>query len=145
MTEMSKNEIIETFNKHMIEFIMDVERVFPNDKDIMMSRKSLSKIIMIMPKMVIRVFHEHISLVYSKEIEEGNLDFFIDNDFNSKHGNIINNNSMVIKKINELRRPVRNMSGNDKAKVIQYLKNLKNLTELYTSLRKNKNKYIKKV
>ena len=40
----------------------------------------------------------------------------------SKH--IINNNSFIIKKINELRRPVRNMVDDDKAKVIQYLKNL---------------------
>ena len=139
MTEMSKNQIIETFNKHILEFIMDIERVFPNDTDITASRKSLSRMIMIMPKAVIRAFNEHICMVYGSEIEEGNLDFFIDNDYNSKHGNIINNNNMIINKINELRQPVRNMADDDKAKVIQYLKNLKKLTELYNSLRKRNN------
>ena len=139
MTEMSKNQIIETFNKHIMEFIMDVERVFPQDTDITALRKSLSRTILMMPKSVIRAFNEHFCIVYGNEIDEGNLDFFIDNDYNAKHGNIINNNSMIIKKINELRRPVRNMAENDKAKVIQYLKNLKKLTEFYNSLRKRNN------
>jgi hypothetical protein len=139
MTEMSKHQIIETFNKHIMEFIMDVERVFPQDTDITALRKSLSRTILMMPKSVIRAFNEHFCIVYGNEIDEGNLDFFIDNDYNAKHGNIINNNSMIIKKINELRRPVRNMAENDKAKVIQYLKNLKKLTEFYNSLRKRNN------
>jgi hypothetical protein len=136
MTEMTKTQIIETFNKHIMEFVMDIERVFPNDTDITASRKSLSRTIMIVPKAVIRAFNEHICTVYSKEIEEGNLDFFIDNDYNAKHGNIINNNNMIINKINELREPVRKMADDDKAKVIQYLKNLKKLTDMYTLLRK---------
>jgi hypothetical protein len=138
MADMSKNQIIETFNKHIMEFIMDIERVFPHDTDITALRKSLSRTIMMIPKSVIRAFNEHFSIVYGKEIDEGNLDFFIDNDYNAKHGNIINNNSLIIKKINELRRPVRNMVDDDKAKVIQYLKNLKKLTEMYTILRKKK-------
>jgi hypothetical protein len=139
MTEMSKNQIIETFNKHIMEFIMDIERVFPEDTDITALRKSLGRTTMMIPKSVIRAFNEHFCIAYGKEIEEGNLDFFIDNDYNAKHGNLINNNSMIIQKINQLRRPVRNMAGNDKAKVIQYLKNLKKLSEMYTILRKQKN------
>ena len=97
MTEMSKNQVIETFNKHILEFIMDIERVFPNDTDITASRKSLSRTIIMIPKSVIRAFNEHFCMVYSNEIDSGNLDFFIDNDYNSKHGNIINNNNMIIK------------------------------------------------
>ena len=96
MTEMSKHQIIETFNKHIMEFIMDVERVFPQDTDITALRKSLSRTILMMPKSVIRAFNEHFCIVYGNEIDEGNLDFFIDNDYNAKHGNIINNNSIFI-------------------------------------------------
>jgi hypothetical protein len=140
MAELTKCQIIETFNKHFMEFFMDIERVFPNDTDIKASRKSLGRIIMIMPKLIIRTFHQHFSIVYSSEIEAGNLDFFIDNDFNAKHGSIINNNNNVIAKINKLREPVRNMAEEDKAKVIKYLQNLKKLSEFYTILRKNKNK-----
>jgi hypothetical protein len=134
--EMSKNQIIETFNKHMMEFIVDIERVFPGDKEITASRKSLSRTIMLMPKAVIRAFNENIGTVYSDEIEEGNLDFFIDNDYKSKHGNVIGNDNMIIDKINELRDPVRNMSPENKANVIQYLKNLKKLSDIYITLKK---------
>ena len=40
---MNKNQIIDTFNKHFMDFIIDIERVFPNDTDIMSMRKSLNK------------------------------------------------------------------------------------------------------
>lgn len=138
MTEMSKNQIIDAFNKHIMEFIMDIELVFPHDTDISALRKSLSRTIMIIPKSVIRAFNEHFCIVYGKEIETGNLDFFIDNDYNAKHSIILNNNSIIINKINELREPVRKMSDKDKSNVIQYLKNLKKLTEMYNILRKIK-------
>jgi len=138
MNELSKAQIIETFNKHLMDFIVDIERVFPNDTDIVALRKSLSRTIMIVPKAVIRAMNEHIFMVYNKEIEAGNLDFFIDNDYNAKHGHIINNNNMIMNKINELRGPVRNMLDDDKAKVIQYLKNLQKLNNLYSSLKKKK-------
>jgi hypothetical protein len=138
MNELSKAQIIETFNKHLMDFIVDIERVFPSDTDIVALRKSLSRTIIIVPKAVIRAMNEHIFMVYNKEIEEGNLDFFIDNDYNAKHGHIINNNNMIMNKINELRGPVRNMLDDDKAKVIQYLKNLQKLNNLYSSLKKKK-------
>jgi hypothetical protein len=135
-SELSKNQIVEAFNKHLMEFIIDIERVFPNDNDITALRKSLGRTIMLIPKAVIRAFSEHIISIYSAEIDAGNLDFFIDNDYNAKHGHIINNNNTIINKINELRNPVRNMLNDDKTKVIHYLKNLKKLTDFYNSLRK---------
>ena len=88
MTEMSKNQVIETFNKHILEFIMDIERVFPNDTDITASRKSLSRTIIMIPKSVIRAFNEHFCMVYSNEIDSGNLDFFIDREKLSRFINL---------------------------------------------------------
>ena len=49
---MNKNQIIDTFNKHFMEFIIDIERVFPTDIDIMSTRKSLSKSLILMPKVL---------------------------------------------------------------------------------------------
>ena len=31
---MNKDQIIEAFNNHFIEFISDIEKVFPNDTDV---------------------------------------------------------------------------------------------------------------
>ena len=77
---MNKNQIIDTFNKHFMEFIIDIERVFPNNVDIMSARKSLTKSLIVMPKLLIRMFNDYLDMLYSTEIENGDLNFFIEND-----------------------------------------------------------------
>jgi hypothetical protein len=44
----------------------------------------------------------------------------------------------LLDKIDGLRQPVREMSEENKAKVIKYLQNLKKLSDLYLDLKKNK-------
>jgi hypothetical protein len=133
---MNKNQIIDTFNKHFMEFIIDIERVFPNNVDIMSARKSLSKSLIVMPKLLIRMFNDYFVMLYSTEIENGDLNFFIENDYRKKHGYKETDDVWVIDKIDILREPVRNMTAEEKANVIQYLKNLKKLSDMYNNLRK---------
>jgi hypothetical protein len=133
---MNKNQIIDTFNKHFMEFIIDIERVFPNNVDIMSARKSLNKSLIVMPKLLIRMFNDYFVMLYSTEIENGDLNFFIENDYRKKHGYKETDDVWVIDKIDILREPVRNMTAEEKANVIQYLKNLKKLSDMYNNLRK---------
>lgn len=135
---MNKDQIVDTFNKHFVEFIIDIERVFPNDADIMSMRKSLNKSLMLMPRALIRGFNDYVVAIYSKEIESGNLDFFVDNNYRAKHGYKETDDVWVLDKIDILRTPVRNMTPDEKMKVVQYLKNLKKLSELYNEVRKGK-------
>jgi len=134
---MDKNQIVATFNKHFMEFIVDIERVFPEDTDIITLRKSLNKSLMIMPKILIRMFNDYFVALYSPEIEKGDLDFFIKNDYRAKHGYKPTDDVWVIDKIDVLREPVSNMSPEEKANVVQYLQNLKKLSDLYNNVRKS--------
>jgi hypothetical protein len=133
---MNRNQIVETFNNHFIEFVSDIEKVFPNDTDIALARKSLGKTFLLLPKLLIKMFHESFVKLYSSEIESGDLNFFIENDYRSKHGYKENDDAWVLEKIDCLREPVRNMSVEDKEKVSQYLKNLKKLSDLYIDFKK---------
>jgi hypothetical protein len=135
---MNKNQIIDTFNKHFMEFINDIERVFPNDTDIMSMRKSLSKSLILMPKVLIRMFNDSFVQIYSNEIDNGDLTFFIENDYRSKHGYKDTDEVWVLDKIDILREPVRSMTPEEKLNVVQYLKNLKKLSDLYNNVRKSK-------
>lgn len=128
---MDKSQIIDTFNTHFIEFVMDVERVFPNDNDITTNRKLIKKFITIFPNKLIKMFNENFVLVYGTEIEKEDLTFFLENDYRKIHGFNPNEKNQILEKIEALRDPVKNMSDNDKKTVIKYLKNLKKLTELY--------------
>ena len=135
---MNKNQIIDTFNKHFMDFIIDIERVFPNDADIMSMRKSLNKTLMFSPKVFIRMFNDYFVALYSNEIEAGDLNFFIENDYRTKHGYKETDDIWIMNKIDILREPVSTMTDEDKIKVINYLKNLKKLSDLYNNVRKSK-------
>ena len=91
-----------------------------------------------MPKALIRMFNDSFVAIYSSEIENGDLNFFIENDYREKHGYKSSDDVWVLDKIDVLREPIRKMSDDDKEKVIQYLKNLKKLSDLYNNIRKSK-------
>jgi hypothetical protein len=137
---MNKDQVIDTFNKHFMEFVIDIERVFPNDTDIMSMRKSINKTLFLMPKTLIRMFNDSFVQFYSNEIDNGDLDFFIENDYRKKHGYKDSDDVMVLDKIDILREPIRNMSEDEKGKVVQYLKNLKKLSDMYNNLKKKTGK-----
>jgi len=132
---MTKNQIVEAFNKHFMEFLVDIERVFPNDNEIITTRKTISKSMLLMSKSIIRMFNECFVLHYRNEIEKGDLNFFIEKDYRSS--NIIPiDNEDVFSKIDSLRGPIKNMSDEEKAKIIKYLQNLTKLSDIYITLRK---------
>jgi hypothetical protein len=83
------------------------------------------------------MFNDYFVALYSPEIEKGDLDFFIKNDYRAKHGYKPTDDVWVIDKIDVLREPVSNMSPEEKANVVQYLQNLKKLSDLYNNVRKS--------
>jgi hypothetical protein len=137
---MNKSQIVDAFNKHFIEFIIDIERVFPNDNDIMSTRKTINKTLVIMPKSIIKMFNENFVQMYGDKIDQGDIGFFIDNNYRKAHGYKDNEQVWALDKIESLRQPVKNMNDDDKQKVIKYLQNLKKLTELYNDCKKKTNK-----
>ena len=135
---MNKSQVIDTFNNHFIEFLADIEQVFPENSDITLARKTINKSNAILPKLLIKLFNEYFVTIYSKEIDAGDLDFFVTNDYREKHGYKPTDDAWVLNKIDCLREPIRTMVPADKAKVVQYMQNLKKLSLLYISLKQNK-------
>tara|TARA_B110000483_G_scaffold243664_1_gene335089 strand:+ start:1938 stop:2327 length:390 start_codon:yes stop_codon:yes gene_type:complete len=127
---MSKVHILKGFNDHFMEMVLDIERVFPDDNDISTVKNSFVELRKANPKLVIKVFKEQIYNIYNNEIEEGNIDFFINKNYQKDIGNIPES-EYILNKINILRNPVRNMDKNDQDKVIKYMQNLSKLCNLY--------------
>lgn len=134
---MNKSQVVNAFNKHFIEFVIDIERVFPNDTDIMSTRKTINKALTLMPRALIKMFNDNIVKLYSKQIDEGDISFFIDNDYRKTHGYKEDEQVWALDKIESLRQPVKNMNVEEQQKVLKYLQNLKKLTELYIQLKSN--------
>lgn len=134
---MNKNQVIETFNNQFIEFLTDVSRVFPTNTDIVLAKKTIIKSVAVLPKVLIKLFYDYFVKIYSNEIDAGDLDFFVYNDYREKHGYKPNDDAWILNKIDCLREPIKTMNVEDKAIVIHYIQNLKKLSEIYINLKQS--------
>ena len=127
---MDKSQILKGFNDHFVEFVEDVERVFPDDNDISTVKESFIQMRKANPRLVIKAFNEYFLNKYRSEIESGNIDFFIKKDYNTDLS-AVGDSDYILKKIDVLRNPVKNMKEEDQYKVIKYIQNLSKLCDIY--------------
>ena len=123
------SNILTAFNDHFIDFINDVQRVFPEDSDILTAKNALLLVRRANPKMIVKIWNAYIVSKYKHQIEEGNLDFFINKDYSSDVSSA-ENSDKIMESINRLREPIKNMGRENQAKVIKYMQNLTKLAEL---------------
>jgi hypothetical protein len=123
------NNILTAFNDHFIEFVNDVHCVFPNDADILATKNALTTIRKANPKMIVKIWNTFIVSKYKREIEEGNIEFFVNKDY-SNDISASNNSDKIMECIDRLREPIKNMSLENQAKVMKYIQNLTKLSQL---------------
>ena len=129
----SKSKYLKTFNSHFEEFINDVLRVFPNDNDLITCKHALMNMRKMNPKIIMTGFYESVSKPYRNHIENGDVSFFIDKDYNKDMYFESDIDRIVLEKIDLIREPVRNMCDEDKKNVLKYLSNLTKLCDLYNN------------
>jgi hypothetical protein len=123
------NNILAAFNDHFADFINDIQNVFPEDPDILTAKNALSTIRKANPKMIVKIWSNFIVGKYKKEIEEGNIEFFINKDYASDVSET-QNSDKIMESIDRLRGPIRQMSKENQAKTMKYIQNLTKLSEL---------------
>ena len=126
---MSSN-ILAAFNDHFVEFISDIQSVFPNDADVLTAKNALLAIRKANPKMIIKIWNSFIVAKYNTEIEAGNLSFFMDKDYSQDFSNS-QNNGAIMDAIDRLRGPVKSMTHEDQQKTMKYIQNLTKLSAIY--------------
>ena len=127
---MDSRSILTAFNNHFLEFVEDVKRVFPNDMDIATIQTAFNKMRKANPKLILMTFREHVYDPYHKEIEQGNLSYFIDKDYDNDLKSV-GHGSVILEKINYLKKPISEMDKEDQSKVVKYMQNLCKLCKLY--------------
>jgi len=125
-----KKEILDTFNTYFREFVNDVYRIFPNDTTISMISKSLSILMMMTKKQVIQVFKTNIVDCYLKEIESGDLSFFMDKNYTDDL-NKAGSPEFIMNKIDYIKGLVKEMTNEEQQNVMKYFQNLTILCNLY--------------
>jgi hypothetical protein len=127
------NNILTAFNDHFVEFVADVQSVFPDDTDILTAKNALLAIRKANPKMIIKIWNVYIVGKYKNEIESGNLDFFINKDYTNDVANA-DNSSKIVESIDRIRAPIKLMSKENQEKTMKYIQNLTKLAAIYVNL-----------
>ena len=125
------SSFLAAFNNHLKEFIDDLIVIFPGDRDMKAAKTAVSTLTYANPKSLIKVWKNYVCK-YNDEIENGNLDYFINKNYdedlqqssNSDKANAI---------IEKLRQPIRELDEDNKQKAMKYMQNLNKLCNLYFS------------
>ena len=123
------SNILSAFNEHFLEFLNDVQSVFPEDHDILTAKNALTAIRKANPKMIVKIWRAFIADKYRDKIAAGDIGFFLDKDYASDVA-ASQNSDKIMDSINRLREPIRNMGPENQAKVMKYIQNLTKLSEL---------------
>ena len=126
------SNILSAFNDHFVEFVTDVQSVFPEDHDILVAKNSLLAIRKANPKMIVKIWNTYIVGKYRSEIEKGDISFFIDKDY-SQDLVYANNSDKIIESIDRFRMPIKAMNTKEQAKTMKYIQNLTKLASMYES------------
>jgi hypothetical protein len=129
---MDKSTVMRTFNKHFIEFMEDIIRIFPDKKEIQIAKTGFETIKHSNPTIIIRMWYSHIYQRYGNAVDNGDIDFFFNKDYNN---DLINTeqNTEIINFIEEFREPLRNMNSVNREHSIKYIQNLSQLSLLYNN------------
>lgn len=124
--------ILKTFNKQLTEFINDVSSIFPGEKDVIVLSTFMKTVMYGKPRAIIEVWYNYITLKYNKEIENGEIEYFLNKDYSedlqSTQGSV-----ETLDTIDKLRSTIKlafNQNEN-REKTIKYIQNITKLSYLY--------------
>ena len=126
----NNHNILKAFNSHLIDFIIDIISVFPENQDLKVTKTVLETWRRINPKSIITIWKTCVTDKYSKEIETGDYNYFMKKNYTQDISGC-DNEGEVLKAINNLRTPISLMSENNKEKAIKYTQNLTKLSKIY--------------
>lgn len=122
--------ILSAFNNQFKEFMDDILRIFPNDKDLMTTKNMMSTLQKGNPRLLIQIWKNFIADPYASEIEAGDIDFFINKDYKSDVSQL-GDSEKIVKAIDRLREPIKNMDNENQQACMKYIQNLSKLSSMY--------------
>jgi hypothetical protein len=127
---MSSQNILTAFNDHFVEFISDVQSVFPENADVLTAKNSLMMIRKANPKMIIKIWRSNIVDKYKGQIESGDISFFIEKDYSNDLSKA-EYSDKIMEGIDRLRKPIKDMTQDNRDKTMKYIQNLTKLCILH--------------
>ena len=127
---MSNNPlIIATFLKQMDECLEDISKTYSTDTRFSKCKLYFETMKRTNPRMVITTWKTMVTDKYDAQIQEGNIDYFLEKDYAEDAQELYT--PTVDSTIQELRATIKKMSPENKEVSLKYLQNLCKLSKLY--------------
>ena len=132
MKSLTKNgSILKAFNKHLLEFIIDLISIFPKDSTLKTVKTYLEGMKKVNPKSILIGWKYYVTDKYKKDIYNGNIDYFLKKDYQEDMSDVPEDANYYLEMVEKLRKPLIQLSEQNKKKAKKYLLNLTKLSELY--------------
>jgi hypothetical protein len=126
-----KSTILRAFNTLFFDFLDDIISIVEDAGDIRSAKTSFEMFRKGNPTIIIKVWHTYIYVPYAQVIETGDLEFFINKDYTGDLS-VLANSGDVVKTIDKIREPIRNMTETNKAHSLAYIQKLSKLSAVYS-------------
>ena len=128
--DQQKSLLLNAFCNQLEEFISSLLEVLNNNIDLLTFQSIVSKARKANPKIIIDTWHKKISLKYCKEIENGDINFFLSKNYNNDISSLKNKGTLG-EIINKFKNLLNNIGENNQKTSMEYLQNLLRLSQLY--------------
>ena len=126
-----KSTILKAFNTLFFDFLDDIIGIVEDSGDIRSAKTSFEMFRKGNPTIIIKVWYTYIYVPYAQVIEAGDLEFFINKDYTGDLS-VLANSGDVVKTIDKIRDPIRNMTDTNKAHSLAYIQKLSKLSAAYS-------------
>jgi hypothetical protein len=125
-----KSTLLRAFNTHFFDFFDDLMIVLPENKEIPYAKTSFETLKKANPTIIIKSWYTFVFIPYKDLVDSGNLTFFIDKDYGAELSGV-SKSEEIIKMIDNIRKPIREMDDTNKQHALKYIQNLCKLSSLY--------------
>lgn len=133
-TQSNQSIVMRAFNQHLKDFIDDIQALFPENLKLRTFKNSITSFVKMNPRKPIEIWYSKVTLKYSYQILNEDIDFFEHKDYNEDIKNAEGSGLTIdIDFIEELREPLKKIESKDKQMAIKYVKEMTQLSTLYFS------------
>ena len=132
---------LSVFNDQFFELMEDIIRLFPEKKGLKTTKTVFEASRKMNPKIIMEMLNTYLLKPYEEQILNDDFDFFVNKDYSQDiailpRGEALKeSDDKILRGIDSIRRPLSELPDEDKVKILQYYKNLIQLTTLYENSR----------
>lgn len=129
---MKKEEYVNLFNTKIKEFIQDLNRVYPDDDDLMKFKASMNMLMVVSDRQLIKIYKDMVYSRYKTQILNKEEEFFMNHDYVEERGE--HSEEFTERLISKIKSYWKTMTPENRDIVWSYFTLLTRLCEKYETL-----------